>query len=454
MFGIDHSLFGRRPFTDAQSEIDMTSTPRYASKAVDVSALARDLHFPFADRSASNRFLKAAMQERLCTWNPDDQERSGIPSTAMFNLYQEWSEGGIGSIATGSIIFQHDQVTQRGDPVIPSGAPLSGKRFDAFAELARIGKTGGSLMIGQLNHPGRAIDQGIQPHPISASELPGKESGGQIFAKARAASREDILSVIEGFAHAAAYLDNAGFDGVEIHAAHGYLLAQFLSVETNARADEYGGCLGNRVRIIAEIARAIQARTSPSFVLGIKLNSMDFMSRSGAGEVEELCRLIEQSNFDFVELSGGGLEHFEHKRESTRRREAFFLEWAQAIAPSLERTKLFITGGFKTAGAMVNSLDIVDGVGLGRPLCQEPHLCKSLLDGQVAGAIKQRLSEDNYALTNVLAGTQIRRISQGKDPLDMSRNFDEAGFIEEIKAWTTRLEEDRMAYGFFDVAMA
>ncbi|KAI9688694.1 MAG: hypothetical protein M1822_001051 [Bathelium mastoideum] len=427
----------------------MTPPRRYESQDVDISPLSRVLHFDFAGREAPNRFLKGSMEERLCTWRPDNQDQSGIPNAAMFKVYQQWSEGAIGNILTGSIIFEHDQVTQRGDPVIPIGAPFSGERFDAFATLARIGKSNGSLMIGQVNHPGRQIDQSIQPNPISASDVQQAGFAGQVFAKPRAASRQDISRVVEGFAHSAAYLENAGYDGIELHAAHGYLLAQFLSSATNLRTDEYGGNLTNRTRLVLEIAQAIRHRTSPSFILGIKLSSVDFQNDFESGEAKQLCALLEQSSFDFVELSGGALEHFEHKRESTRKREAFFLDFAETIAPLLERTKIYITGGFKTAGAMVQALDKVDGVGLARPLCQEPQLCRSILRGDVKGAIKQDPDEDNYGLTNVVAGTQIRRISQGLEPLDMSREYDEPSFMREMNAWLSRLTSDAKLYGFF-----
>ncbi|KAI9706793.1 MAG: hypothetical protein M1820_004764 [Bogoriella megaspora] len=405
----------------------MASPRRYASQNVDISPLSRGLHFDFADREAPNRFLKGAMEERLCTWDPDNHEKSGIPDAAMFKLYEKWSDGAIGNILTGSIVFEHDQMTQRGDPMIPIEAPFSGDRFDAFATLARIGKSHGSLMIGQVNHPGRQIDESTQPHPISASDVPQAGFAGQKFAIPRPASKHDISRIMEGFAHSAAYLEKAGFDGIEIHAAHGYLLSQFLSPASNLRTDEYGGDLTNRARLIAEIAQATRHRTSQSFVLGIKLNSVDFQGDFDSGEAKQLCALIEQSSFDFIELSGGGLEHFEHKRESTRKREAFFLDFAESIAPLLDRTRIYTTGGFKTAGAM------------------------SILARNVEAAIKQAPSEDNYGITNIVAGTQIRRISQGLEPLDMSREYDEQSFMKEMNAWLGRLANDTRLYGFFHI---
>ena len=354
--------------------VNMTSPNRYRSQSVDTTPLSLPLQFDFAQVQAPNRFLKAAMEERLCTWDLYNHDESGIPDAAMFRLYEQWGKGAIGNILTGSILFEHDQITQRGDAVIPTYSPFHGKRFEAFATLAKYGKSCGSLMLGQLNHPGRQIDEHIQAWPISASDVQQPGFAGQTFAKPRPATISDISHVVEGFTHAAIYLEKAGFDGVELHAAHGYLLAQFLSPKINLRQDQYGGCLQNRARLLIEVVQALRRRTSASFIIGIKLNSVEFQSDGDLEEVKELAALLEKNGVDFIELSGGGLEHFEHKRESTRKREAFFLEFAESIAPLLSRMRLYITGGFKTAGAMVQALDIVDGVGLGRPLAQE-HDC-------------------------------------------------------------------------------
>lgn len=129
--------------------------------------------------------------------------------------------------------------------------------------------------------------------------------------------------------------------------AHGYLLAQFLSPTTNQRTDNYGGSLENRARLILEIAQAVRSRTKPDFIVSIKLNSVEFQDKGfNAEEAKQLCSLLEQNKFDFVELSGGTYQSlaFAHKRESTKKREGFFLEFADLIAPALSKTKVYITG--------------------------------------------------------------------------------------------------------------
>lgn len=197
---------------------------------------------------------------------------------------------------------------------------------------------------------------------------------------------------------------------MSLTANSGYLLAQFLAHTTNKRTDKYGGSLTNRARLIVEIADAIRARVpDKSFSLSIKCNSVEFQEGGFSTEdCKELCKLLEGHGFDFVELSGGTYQEtaFAHKRESTKKREAFFLDFADMIIPELKKTKAYVTGGLRTAEYMVNALNTVHGVGLARPVCHEFDLPQLILDGKVNSAIKYLLGEENFGLTNVAAGTQ------------------------------------------------
>jgi hypothetical protein len=158
------------------------------------------------------------MTERLSSWDPKVFERRGIPSKGLINVYRRWGEGGIGHILTGNIMIEYDHLEAAGNPIIPRGSEFSGERFEAFKEMASEAKKEGSLMVGQVSHPGRQVQDTIQKNPISASDV--QLTGnlmGMTFAKPRAATEEDISNVIEGFAHAAEYLEKAGFDGIELH---------------------------------------------------------------------------------------------------------------------------------------------------------------------------------------------------------------------------------------------
>ena len=422
---------------------------RVQSDTSDASPLGKPLHFEFSGKSAPNRFLKAAMTERLSSWDAKKLEARGIPSKELQNVYKRWGEGGLGHILTGNLMIAYDHLEAAGNPIITPDNPFEGERFEAFKELARLAKAHGSLITGQVSHPGRQVEDRIQPNPISASDvqLTGDVMGMK-FAKPRAATQEDINDIVHRFTHAAKYLSAAGYDGIQLHGAHGYLLSQFLSSTTNKRTDKYGGSLENRARIIVEIAQSIRKElpASSGFLLGIKINSKEFQDGGfSEDEATELCRILERETFDFVELSGGTYQSlaFKHKRDSTRKREAFFLEFAEKIVTGLNgKTKTSITGGIISLGGMVKALDTVDGVGLARPVCQEFHLAKDLLDGKVTGAIDQKVDRDNFGLTNVIAGSQIRQVGRDQEPIDMSQKSNVDAFMKDMGDWGQKMASD------------
>ncbi|KAL8831922.1 MAG: hypothetical protein Q9170_005084 [Blastenia crenularia] len=435
----------------------MAPAARYESDNVDASPLGKPLEFAFSGKTSPNRFLKGAMTERISSWDPKNFEARGIPSQELINLYKRWGEGQMGTLLTGNIMMEFDQLEAAGNPIIPRTAPFSGERFEAFKELATQSKAHGSLIVGQVSHPGRQCTSKIQSDPVSASDVQLEGNIlGMTFNKPHPASIEEINRIIEGFVHSAEYLHKAGYDGIQLHGAHGYLLSQFLSPTTNLRTDKYGGSLENRSRLIMEIAQGIRSRLPPSFILAIKINSAEFQDKGFTPEeCKHLCASLEENKFDFVELSGGTYESlaFQHKRESTKKREAFFLDFAETIVPALSKTKTFVTGGFKTVGAMVSALNTVDGVGLARPVCQEPRLCADILSGKVKGAIKQRLDENDFGITNVAAGTQIRMIGRDEEPIDLSKSEHEEIFRKDMGTWTSKMAHDTGMYsfGFVDI---
>ena len=392
------------------------------------------------------------MTERISSWDPKDFNARGIPTQDLINVYKRWGEGQLGTILTGNIMMEFDQLEAAGNPIIPRTEAPEGERFEAFKQLAAASKAHGSLCIGQVSHPGRQVSSSIQKNPLSASDvqLEGNVMG-MTFEKPHPASPEEIERVIEGFTHAAEYLNAAGYDGIELHGAHGYLLAQFLSQTTNKRTDKYGGSLANRSRLIMEIAQRIRSRLPKDFILGIKINSVEFQKGGfDPQEARDLCTSLEANEFDFVELSGGTYEElaFTHRRESTKQREAFFLDFAETIVPALTKTRTYIIGGFKSVGAMVNALNTVDGIGLARPVCQEPRLCADILSGKLKGAIKQRLDENNFGLTNVAAGSQIRMVGKDQEPIDLSQEQYEQAFMRDMGHWADLMAKDTGMYSF------
>lgn len=250
------------------------------------------------------------------------------------------------------------------------------------------------------------------------------------FAKTREATQADIDFLVRGFVHAAKYLEAVGFDGIELHGAHGYVIAHFLAHRTSKRTDAYRGSLTNRMRLLVDIARRIRAETPSSFIVGVKLNSVEF--QDGGFTVEEaaqVCRALQDVQIDFVELSGGNLEKIGHEwtKETTKKRDAFFLKFAETIVPQMgetaadRRTKVFINGGLRTAGAIAKAIDTVDAVGIVRSSAQEPWIARDLLNGNITGAVHPRAPFDNeFVMTNGMAGAQLRQVTSGFMPFNSS----------------------------------
>ncbi|KAF2032835.1 FMN-linked oxidoreductase [Setomelanomma holmii] len=389
---------------------------RVQGAKTDVSGLAESITFPFSGRTAKNRFLKAPMTERICHWPEDasDIQSRGFPSEAYTHLYQRWGEGDIGIIVAGNLMIRYDAVEAYGNPILQDNHD---NRIAAFRKVADAAKAHGSLFIAQLSHPGRQGTATLNPEPVSASDVQLQiKWAGNWFAKPRALTIAEIGEMVKWWGEAARLCCESGFDGIQIHCAHGYLLAQFLSQTTNKRTDAYGGSFENRCRIIFEIINEVK-RVVPdrNFIICVKLNSVEFQPGGQTPEdCRNLCLKLEEQGVDFLDLSGGTFEGraFEHKKESTKKREAYFIEFAEQIRPMLKKTVLYVTGGFRTAAGMASAIQsgACDGVGIGRPLGAEPYLCKEILEGTVDGAIENfvPLPKNTQA-----TGSQLHQIGYG-----------------------------------------
>lgn len=405
---------------------------RVSAPKTPTSTLASPLTFPFSGRTAPNRFLKAPMTERLCHWNTDDEPISsrGYPSEEYKLLYQRWGEGEIGIIVSGNTMVAYDAVEAFGNPIIVDDHD---GRIAAYAEVAEVAKSNGSLFIAQLSHPGRQGSKALNPNPISASDvhLSIKWAGNE-FAKPRPMTVEEIGEMVKKWGETAYLCHKAGFDGVQVHCAHGYLLAQFISLTTNHRTDQYGGDLENRSRIVFEIIEEIRSRVpDTSFIICVKINSVEFQEKGSKPEdCLELCKRLEEARVDFVDLSGGTFEGraFHHVKESTKKREAYFIEFAEMIKPVLKKTKVYVTGGFRTASGMTAAIQggACDGVGIGRPLSAEPYLCRDILQGKINGAIENFMP---LPLNTQASGTQLHQIGKGHEKIS------DYSVESEVKRW-------------------
>ena len=334
-----------------------------------------------------NRLAKAAMTEGLA-----DEDDLATPRLAR--LYRRWSAGGAGLLFTGNVMVDRRWLERPGNVVLEDdrGRP-------ALEAWARAGTAAGNHLWMQISHPGRQSSRMSTGEPVAPSAVGLRLLG--LFARPRALAAGEIRDVVRRFAFTAASAKAAGFTGVQVHAAHGYLLSQFLSPATNRRDDEWGGPLENRARLLLEVVRATREAVGPAFPVSVKLNSADFQ-RGGfdEGDSMRVARWLEEAGIDLLEISGGTYEQprlLGHggragtadapARESTRRREAYFLDYARRIRESVS-LPLMVTGGFRSRAAMAAALaeGALDVVGLGRPLCIDPGLPGRLAAGTAEAA--------------------------------------------------------------------
>lgn len=361
-----------------------------------------------------NRLCKAAMTERLCG-------RTGIPNNKLTHLYRRWADTGAGLLITGNVMIDRNHLESAGNIIIDSDVI-----HPEFKAVAEAGKSQGNHLWVQISHSGRQTSRFINLKPKSASDVQLKKMG--LFGKPRSMTESDIREVIVGFARAARVSKGSGFTGVQIHAAHGYLLSQFLSPITNHRKDQWGGSLDNRSRLLISIIDEVRKEVGPDFPISVKLNSADFQ-RGGFSEEEsiEVIKKLEESGIDLLEISGGTYEKVvfflmngENARESTKRREAYFLDFAEKVR-ALTSLPLMVTGGFRTHSFSSKAIEdgAIDMVGMARPFITNLDEIKEFISGNTENLLDlvirtgvadlEETAEAGFYARNIL------RIAQGKE---------------------------------------
>ena len=319
------------------------------------------------------RICKAAMTEGLAT-------PQGLPSPQLNRLYGLWSDGGAGILLSGNIQVDKDHLERPGNVIVDS-AP-NNEMQAALASWAEAGTRNGNHFWAQISHAGRQTQTNVNKQPKAPSAVTVGLPGGQ-FGKPVALTESEIVDLVDRFGICAKACQEAGFTGVQVHSAHGYLLSQFLSPRTNLRDDRYGGSLENRARMLLEVVEAIRSAVGPSFPIAVKLNSADF--QKGGFEFADsiqVAKWLEAASVDLIEISGGtyeqpqllGVEGMEEVaeqdvRESTIAREAYFVDFALAMQQEVS-IPLMVTGGFRLKSAMEEALQNgADVIGIGRPMC-------------------------------------------------------------------------------------
>ncbi len=401
------------------------------------------LHLPNGT-TLPNRIAKAAMEENLADPNQG-------PSAQLLQLYHAWAEGGSGLLITGNVMVDRRAMTG------PGGVVLEDERqLDKFREWARVGRAQGAQIWMQLNHPGRQMQASLGQPTVAPSAVALALGGlSKMFAVPKALDEAEIALLIERFARSAQLAEQAGFNGVQIHAAHGYLLSQFLSPLSNKRTDRWGGALENRVRLLLEVIKVVRAVVTPGFCVAVKLNSADFQ-RGGFEEADakRVVLLLNELAVDLVELSGGSYEapamQGDARDGRTLAREAYFLAFASEIA-TVAKMPIMVTGGIRRLPVVEQVL--ASGVamaGIATALAIQPALPKQWQAGQPnaqAELAPIRWKNKTFASLAYMATVkfQLRQLSRGRRT-DAQVSPLRALLLEQLKtAWRTRLYKRLMA---------
>lgn len=372
-----------------------------------------------------NRLAKSAMSEALATYDNHATDK-------LVGLYRRWAASGIGLLFTGNVMIDRRALGEPGNVVIEdeSGLPI-------LQQWARAATDQGAALWAQLNHPGKQSPKGLNVGNLAPSAVPFRDDMAAFFDTPREATVAEIHDIIRRFGESAAICQKAGFSGVQIHGAHGYLVSQFLSPHHNQRTDDWGGSAGHRRRFVMAVYQEIRRRVGAHFPVGIKLNSADFQ-RGGFTEDESMATIVAlaEAGIDLIEISGGTYEapamsggfHQAQKaqqgqRASTVAREAYFLAFAEKVRATVD-VPLMVTGGFRTAAGMNAALrsGALDIVGLARLMAIDPDAPAALLQGRDSPHSVRAITTgiqavDRMGVMEILwYSRQLVRIAKGGDP--------------------------------------
>ena len=366
-----------------------------------------------------NRIIKGAMSEALAN-------DAGQPNQAHLKLYEAWAKGGLGCAITGNVMVDFRAKNEPGVVVVETERDL-----EILKAWANVGKRHGMVQLVQLSHPGRQCPKGLNKETVAPSAVPFSPALAMSFGTPRELREDEILDIIQRFATSAAICEKAGFEGVQLHGAHGYLISQFLSPLTNKRQDQWGGSIENRSRFLLEAYKAVRSATSENFIISVKLNSADFQ-RGGISEEDVIYvfKTMDAVGIDIIEVSGGTYEapamagvKAEKRKASTVAREAYFLDFAEKIRQEVN-CHLMVTGGFRTAVGMNAALDsgACDFVGIARPFAVEPDLGNRLVAGQDVRYAVEKIKTgipmiDKMAIMEIIwYAAQFKEIAKGNRP--------------------------------------
>ncbi len=322
-----------------------------------------------------NRIVKSAMSE-------NNADKGGKPSKRIINLYKTWGKGGAGILISGNVMMDARALGEVHNVVVEDESFLQ-----ELKQWANAAQQNGTHLWMQINHPGRQAPK-FNKEVVSPSNVTLPILGG-MFKEPRPLDEKEIWEIIEGYGRTALVAKKAGFKGVQIHGAHGYLVSQFLSTRTNLRTDVWGGSLENRARFAIEVYKNIRSKVGAGYPIGIKINSADFQGGAFTEEESlEVIKMLATEGMDLIEVSGGTYERAammgRSMKESTRAREAYFADFI-VKARKVCTAPLLLTGGFRTLEVMADALknNELDFIGLARPFAVNPFLATELIEGKI-----------------------------------------------------------------------
>jgi 2,4-dienoyl-CoA reductase-like NADH-dependent reductase (Old Yellow Enzyme family) len=363
-----------------------------------------------------NRVLKSAMSEGLGT-------PTHAPSERHARLYARWAQGSLGLCVTGNVMIDRRALGEPGNVVVEDDRDLP-----ALRAWAQAGSAQGTPLWMQLNHPGKQSPKFLSAETVAPSAIGFGKPLDAAFGVPRALTEAEIEALVLRFGAAAAVAQRAGFHGVQLHGAHGYLLSQFLSPQHNQRTDGWGGSLENRARFVRAVYAEVRRQVGGAFPVGIKINSADFQ-QGGFDEAEsaQVIAWLAEAGIDLVEVSGGTYEApamTGHRMSArTAAREGYFLDFL-ALARRHAAVPLAVTGGFRTAAGMAAAVASgeADMVGLARVLAIEPDFVGRVLSGDAVESPVRRRTTGVRALDAMLMldvtwyENQLARMGEGREP--------------------------------------
>ena len=356
-----------------------------------------------------NRMAKSAMSENMGTKKHD-------ANSALNQLYQTWTDGGVGLNITGNVMVDRKHLNGEFNIVLDEQTDK-----ELLKEWASCTKGTNQHLWVQINHPGRQPIPFSKQQPVAPSAVRVKIMTERAFQTPKPLTESEIKDIIERFGNAALISKDAGFSGVQIHAAHGYLISQFLSPLSNLRKDKWGGSLENRARFLIEIYKNMRQKVGDKFPIAVKLNSADFQ-KGGITEEEsmQVIDMLSKEGIDLIEVSGGTYERPKMMgskvKDSTKKREAYFIDFVKKVRKQ-SNVPLMLTGGIRNVAFMEECLETnqLDIIGIARPYAVDPNLTQKIFNKEI-GSLQHLDSKFSGSLDLMVHEKYLKDLGAGKEP--------------------------------------